>query len=47
MLRKLSVKCNVPKCHPHKFRRTCATVALPYISITDSTVKDSHGKYMG
>ena len=69
MLRKLSMKCNVPKCHPHRFRRTCATAALSkgmpieqvqkmlgheeinttltYISITDSTVKNSHRKYMG
>ena len=28
MLRKLSMKCNVPKCNPHRFRRTCATAAL-------------------
>ncbi len=69
MLRKLSMKCNVPKCHLHRFRRTCATAALSkgmpieqvqkmlgheeinttltYISITDSTVKNSHRKYMG
>lgn len=69
MLRKLSMKCNVPKCNPHRFRRTCATAALSkgmpieqvqkmlgheeinttltYISITDSTVKNSHRKYMG
>lgn len=62
-------KCNVSHCHPHRFRRTCATTALPkgmpieqvqkmlgheeinttltYISITDSTVKNSHRKYMG
>ena len=69
MLRKLGEKCNVPHCHPHRFRRSCATTALSkgmpieqvqkmlgheeisttltYIAITDSTVKNSHRKYLG
>jgi site-specific recombinase XerD len=28
MLRKMGVACNVPNCHPHRFRRTLATMAI-------------------
>lgn len=28
MLRKMGVSCNVPHCHPHRFRRTLATAAI-------------------
>ena len=69
MMRRLGVRTNVDKCHPHRFRRSCASTALEkgmplelvqrmlgheqvsttmlYVKIQDSTVKNSHRKYLG
>ena len=69
MMRRLGVRTNVEKCHPHRFRRSCASTALEkgmpleqvqlmlghsnisttllYTVIKDSTVKNSHRKYLG
>lgn len=69
MMRRLGLRTNVNKCHPHRFRRSCASTALEkgmpleqvqlmlghsnisttllYTVIKDSTVKNSHRKYLG
>lgn len=69
MMRRLGIRTNVNKCHPHRFRRSCASTALEkgmpleqvqlmlghsnisttllYTVIKDSTVKNSHRKYLG
>lgn len=69
MLKRLGLRCNVDHCHPHRYRRSCATAALEkgmpieqvqrmlghqqisttllYTVIKDSTVKNSHRKYLG
>ena len=69
MLKRLGIRCNVDHCHPHRYRRSCATAALEkgmpieqvqrmlghqqisttllYTVIKDSTVKNSHRKYLG
>lgn len=69
MMRRLGVRTNVDHCHPHRFRRSCATTALEkgmpieqvqkmlgheqinttllYVRVQDSTVKNSHRRYLG
>ena len=69
MMRRLGQRCNVDKCHPHRYRRSMATNALEkgmpieqvqrvlghsqisttllYTVIKDSTIKNSHRKYIG
>ena len=69
MMRRLGIRSNVEKCHPHRCRRTCATTALEkgmpleqvqrmlgheqisttllYVMVQDSTIKNSHRKYLG
>lgn len=69
MMKRLGLRTNVDHCHPHRFRRSCATTALEkgmpieqvqkmlgheqisttllYIRVQDSTVKNSHRRYLG